>query len=291
MTASIRAATPADRAAIVALLVAQFRDHGIGTPVEAIERTVDLLLMRSHRGRFVLAVEGDRAIGVAAVSFGFPVEHGGRGAWLEELYVEPAARGRGLGERLLAAALEAARADGAVAVDLEIEAGHERVESLYRRSGFTRLARTRWARPLAAPVTTEAVRPTRVTGGCLCGAVRYAIDGTPREISHCHCSLCRRAAGAPVVTWATYPVAAFRWTAGAPGTYHSTPPATRSFCSACGTALAFVSTDEAAWVDVTVASMDQAAAMAPHDHIWSDDRLPWLVLDDDLPRLRCGHGA
>jgi hypothetical protein len=192
---------------------------------------------------------------------------------------------------LLDGALAAARAGGAVAIDLEVEAGHERVETLYRRAGFMRLARARWARRLADPQAAEGSRPAPATGGCLCGAVRYAVDAAPREISHCHCSLCRRAAGAPVVTWATYPVGAFRWTAGTPATYHSTPPATRRFCAACGTALAFATTDDPAWIDVTVASMDQAALMAPHDHIWTDDRLPWLVLDDDLPRLPRGHGG
>jgi hypothetical protein len=102
--------------------------------------------------------------------------------------------------------------------------------------------------------------------------------------------MCRRAAGAPVVTWATYPVAAFRWTTGTPAALRSSPPVTRSFCNACGTALAFFTQDEPAWIDVTVASMDQAAAVWPDDHIWTADRLPWLVLDDDLPRLPHDHG-
>jgi hypothetical protein len=37
--------------------------------------------------------------------------------------------------------------------------------------------------------------------------------------------------------------------------------------------------------------MDEAAALSPDDHIWYDDRLPWLVIDDDLPRWPRGHGA
>ena len=65
----------------------------------------------------------------------------------------------------------------------------------------------------------------------------------------------------------------------------------RSFCGTCGTALAFFTTNEPQWIDVTVASVDQAAAMRPHDHIWTADRLRWLVLDDDLPHLPRGHGG
>jgi len=291
VTTAIRAAGEGDREAVLWLLSAQLRDHGIGTPEADLSRVVDLLLCRPHRGRFLLAIDAGRPVGLVAVSFGFPMEHGGRGAWLEELYVMPDARGRGLGESLLRAALDLAAADGAVAIDLEIERGHERVERLYRRAGFEPLARARWARRLTAEPRASADRPDPAAGGCLCGAVRYEASGQPREISHCHCSTCRRAAGAPVVTWATYPVAAFRWTRGSPSALRSSPPVTRSFCNACGTALAFFTQDEPGWIDVTVASMDRAEAMWPHEHIWTEEKLPWMTLDDDLPRLPRAHGG
>lgn len=42
-------------------------------------------------------------------------------------------------------------------------------------------------------------------GGCLCGAVRYRITGEPKSVGYCHCRMCQRAAGAPVVAWATVP--------------------------------------------------------------------------------------
>ena len=289
MTVTIRLATPADRDAVAALLSDQLHDHGIGTSADAIDRVVELLLLRPHRGQFVVAEDAGRMVGLAAISFGFPIEHGGRGAWLEELFVEPAARGHGLGERLLAAALDTAAAGGAVAIDLEIERGHERVESLYRRAGFEPLARARWARRLAVRPAPGSARPDPVTGGCFCGSVRYTASGQPSEVSHCHCTTCRRVAGAPVVTWATYPIARFGWTRGAATTFHSSPHVTRSFCGTCGTALTFAPRHDAPWIDVTVTSMDQAAAMWPRDHIWTENRLPWLALDDDLPRLPRGH--
>src|SRR5262249_8230713 len=145
-----------------------------------------------------------RPIGVAALSLAWPIEHGSRGAWLEELYVEPAARDRGLGSALLRAACDAAAAAGARAVDLEVERSHERAAALYRREGFRPLERTHWVKSLAPVSPHPAPSPESMSGGCLCGAVRYEIRGKPREVSHCHCATCRRAAGAPVVTWATY---------------------------------------------------------------------------------------
>ncbi|HEY5450609.1 MAG TPA: GNAT family N-acetyltransferase [Polyangia bacterium] len=143
----IRRATPADRDATVALLVAQMREHDIATPAERLADAFDRVVADPERGVILLARDGERAVGVAALSYAFPIEVGQRTAWLEELYVEPAVRARGIGTALLQSALEIADAAGAVAVDLEIVVGHERVERLYSRFGFSRMPRARWTRP------------------------------------------------------------------------------------------------------------------------------------------------
>ena len=143
----VRIATPADRDATVELLVAQMRDHAIPTPAARLAAAFDHVVADVARGVILLAWDGRRAIGVAALSYAFPIEVGERTAWLEELYVEPAFRERGTGTALLRAALEIAESAGAVTVELEIVTGHERVESLYARFGFRRLPRARWTRP------------------------------------------------------------------------------------------------------------------------------------------------
>lgn len=142
----IRLATTVDRDAAVALLVAQMREHAIPTPAPRLAAAFDHVVADAARGAILLAWEGQRAIGVAALTYAFPIEVGERTAWLEELYVEPAFRQRGIGTALLRAALDIIDAAGAVAVDLEIVAGHERVERLYARFGFERLPRAHWAR-------------------------------------------------------------------------------------------------------------------------------------------------
>jgi ribosomal protein S18 acetylase RimI-like enzyme len=106
------------------------------------------MLADVRRGAILVAGDGVRVIGVAALAFTWTLEHGGQAAWLDELYVEPAARDRGLGRRLLDAALAHAHESGARAVDLEIDVDHARVASLYRRAGFQPLQRTHWARRL-----------------------------------------------------------------------------------------------------------------------------------------------
>jgi GNAT superfamily N-acetyltransferase len=287
----IRPAVEADLAAITALLVAQLRDHGNELPDAELAAAAAGMLTRPQRGQFLLAVEDGNAVGLAALSYLWTLERGGRAAWLDELYVVPARRGAGIGQQLLDAALAAAVAAGAVAMDLEIESGHERAASLYRRAGFESLSRTRWARPLAAAPSPAPALVLPLDGGCLCGAVRFRITAAPCEVSHCHCTLCRRASGAPVVTWATVPSDAFRVVQGAPREFRATPSARRTFCAGCGTPLTFQADATPALLDVTVVSLDRPEAVPPTEHVWSARRLPWLALDDDLPRRPRGGGS
>jgi len=146
--AEIRQATDADRDALVRLLLAQLGEHEIDTPAAAIGTAVDGILHDANGGRLLVATVEGRPVGVAALSFVRSIEHGGRSAWLEELYVEPAHRGRGIGRALLGAACELAAGAGAAAVDLEVDAGHQRAARLYEAEGFRPLPRARWVRPL-----------------------------------------------------------------------------------------------------------------------------------------------
>ena len=51
-----------------------------------------------------------------------------------------------------------------------------------------------------------------LVGGCLCGAVRYEIDGAADSISNCHCGMSRKASGAAFVTWIGVAHEGFRYT-------------------------------------------------------------------------------
>ena len=76
-----------------------------------------------------------------------------------------------------------------------------------------------------------------LSGGCLCGEVRYRINAAPVEALYCHCRMCQRAHGAPVIAWLTVPLAAFEVSAGTPAAYRSSAKAFRHFCRTCGTPL------------------------------------------------------
>jgi GNAT superfamily N-acetyltransferase len=272
--------------AATALLGAQLDDHGTPTEREALAEATGELARRPDRGLLLAGVAAGRLVGIAAVSWAWPLERPGqRCAWLEELYVAPAFRGSGVGTRLLRAAIEAATEAGAAAIDLEVVGGHERAARLYRREGFAPLDRTHWMRPLTPPEPApQPSPPAALEGGCCCAAVRYRARTAPLEVVHCHCATCRRASGAPVVTWATFDAAAFTVTAGRPAELRASPRAVRTFCGACGTALTYRANDRQDRIDVTVASLDSPDAVSPSAHVWWSERLRWLPVADGLPR-------
>lgn len=123
-----------------------------------------------------------------------------------------------------------------------------------------------------------------LTGGCLCGAVRYEAGGTPFNLTFCHCATCRRASGAPLVAWFSVRKNEFRLTRGTPGRFSSSGKGLRSFCSACGSALTFENSDLPEEIDVTICTLDEPAELAPVDHTWTSRQLQWVHVDDDLPR-------
>lgn len=128
-------------------------------------------------------------------------------------------------------------------------------------------------------------------GGCLCGAVRYRVEGPPLRVGLCHCRMCQRAAGAPVVAWGLWPADRFTWLQGKPQTFASSARGERSFCPRCGGSLTFVDPGEPAIVEVKLASLDDPVAFSPQEHIWTRSRVRWLELADRLPRHAGGPGS
>jgi hypothetical protein len=121
-------------------------------------------------------------------------------------------------------------------------------------------------------------------GGCLCGAVRYQIEGAVGKLCFCHCTSCRRATGAPMVPWGTCARDALRVTRGRLSEYHSSTEVWRGFCARCGTSLTYRHEARAAEIDITLASLDDPTLLAPQMQVWVKDQLPWTPIGDDLPR-------
>ena len=123
------------------------------------------------------------------------------------------------------------------------------------------------------------------TGGCLCGDVRYRAEAGPVRVVMCHCSICRRVSGAPMLCFVHFPVGAFTWISGGPTRYRSSANAERGFCPRCGSTLTMHEPVIADRVQVALGSLDHPEAVRPDDHVWTGEQLPWLRIDDDRPRF------
>ena len=122
------------------------------------------------------------------------------------------------------------------------------------------------------------------SGSCHCGAIRYELSGEPQVVALCHCSDCRRSAGAPFVTWAMYPEPSLTIRAGTPKTINSSGTAMRSFCPDCGTGLFY--RNEAILpgiVDIQAATLDDPNALPPAIQIQIAERLGWVSHMNELP--------
>lgn len=126
-----------------------------------------------------------------------------------------------------------------------------------------------------------------LTGGCQCGAIRYALRGAPFNVHLCHCRMCQKAVGGPVAALAPVRMEDFAWTRGSPATFRSSTVAERDFCPACGTPLTYRCLG-AARVSVTIGSLDRPAEVAPARQYGVESRLPWMsgAVLDGLPAQR-----
>jgi len=108
--------TAAQSSRALPLVQAQYREHRIELGDRELRAALRALPPR--RGALLVATDRGADIGVAALSFTWTLERGGKVAWLDELYVIPGRRGEGIGLRLLRRALREARAAGCRAVEL-----------------------------------------------------------------------------------------------------------------------------------------------------------------------------
>ncbi len=123
-----------------------------------------------------------------------------------------------------------------------------------------------------------------ITGGCHCGAIRYQAEGQPLNHSLCHCRDCRRHAGAPMVGWTMYPIAAVKVTQGRPKVYESSTNGRRHFCADCGTGLFYLnSVILSGIIDIQSATYDDPDAVPPLAHIQVAERIRWMEHAHELP--------
>jgi hypothetical protein len=127
--------------------------------------------------------------------------------------------------------------------------------------------------------------PAALTGGCLCGAVRYTARPERREGYYCHCRMCQLAFGNTRAAFLNLPKARVAWTRGAPTLFASSAIAQRGFCHRCGTPLTFEYLDSDN-MDLSIGSLDDPAAIRPTLHFAVESRIATWHADDGLAEER-----
>lgn len=125
-----------------------------------------------------------------------------------------------------------------------------------------------------------------VTGGCLCGAVRYEARAYLKAAYYCHCRICQRSGGGPADVAVFVEAGSLRFVAGAPAFYQSSPFGERGFCATCGARLLWKHLGEAHpdWTNLSIGCLDHPERVVPTLHQCVESQLPWYRLDDALPR-------
>jgi hypothetical protein len=124
---------------------------------------------------------------------------------------------------------------------------------------------------------------TRLTGGCQCGAVRYQLEAAPSGVNVCHCRMCQKAGGGPLMAFAGVRLDEIGWTRGTPKVFASSSVSERGFCAECGTPLTYRILGRHR-ISVTIGSLDRPSAVTPEMQYAADSRLPWLDSIPSLPR-------
>ena len=151
MPAAFRDATPADVPAILAHQRDYYATDGYAFDEAAAREAIAGLLADAHRGRLWVLADAGAVVGYLAVTFGWSLEYQGRDAFVDELYVAPSHRGRGLGRAAMTLAEEACRAAGVRALHLEVERENATARALYARMGFGDTGRILMTRRLTRP--------------------------------------------------------------------------------------------------------------------------------------------
>lgn len=131
-----------------------------------------------------------------------------------------------------------------------------------------------------------------VTGGCLCGAIRYASKAPPIEGFYCHCTLCQKAAGGLFSASLSFPQATFEFTKGELKYFRATSFGKRGFCADCGSKVAFFydAVPDLVWIGIGSLdhpedwpmTMDASWGQSAHWH--TDTKIPWFEISDTLPQ-------
>ena len=133
----------------------------------------------------------------------------------------------------------------------------------------------------------------KVTGGCLCGEIRYEADTAPYLVGYCHCKMCQKGVGNLFATAAFFKQADFRYIGGDLSWYEA-ESADRGFCPKCGSPIVFqCKGSQVAHCAIWLGTLDYPGDFEPTAQWHLESKIPWvemgLHLQDATPTENAGR--
>ncbi|WAP70855.1 GFA family protein [Jiella pelagia] len=125
------------------------------------------------------------------------------------------------------------------------------------------------------------------TGGCRCGAIRFAASADPHYTAICHCEDCRRASGAPFLAFVGFRREEVRFVGGE-GRRYGRDPVARSFCETCGAPIAYYDARLPDRIYFALGAMDAPHCHEPTLQAYANEVLPFRCISIDLPAREKG---
>ena len=231
--------------------------------------------------------------------------------------VSPDCQGRGIGRMLLVDVERIARERDLAGIDVHVVNIRTDLISLYRKYGYEQVGVAPFPSEYTYKLTRTDIDVVQmrklflpadrrdeclIKGGCYCGKIRYVVSSMPCHVYFCHCSICRRISGSVVMAWLTVPIHALQFIDSALedkvrwqninfkpselGRCCTTENFERFFCTTCGSHILFKGTKDPKYVELCHGSLDKPDQMIPQNHIWTENQLPFLHLNCDLPGYR-----
>lgn len=125
-----------------------------------------------------------------------------------------------------------------------------------------------------------------IHGGCLCGKLRFAINGRIDRVYLCHCEMCRKAQGALFTANGIIDRNQFHWTSDASTLkqYESSSGKFRCFCEECGSPIYKYIDNLTDTLIVRLGSLDDFQEINPTAHIWFQEKVSCYDLLDHIPK-------
>ena len=130
----------------------------------------------------------------------------------------------------------------------------------------------------------------KITGGCLCGAIRYESSAQPEMIVACHCSTCQKNTGSAFSVNIAMPQNEVSISGSSLVTYEErngsdSSPFYRSFCAICGSPVSGRGGAYPGVIFLKAGTLDDPSWVKPTGHMWCAEKQPWVNIDEDIPQF------